>query len=363
MKKLLSLFLIVCVLVSTFAFSVSASDLLITVNCTSKDGLWEYYQSEDTDYIYNSWLNVYQKETYKVYRLSKYYGNESAVTLPTEIDGNKITGVGQLKGTITNINVPVSYNYIENAAFKNVEGLKTVTFSNEYSLTEGFKFFGIAVDGCKTLKKVVLPNVFQYEPAIQADGGELPADTFLNCKKLTQVVFPKNIYLNRIEMEAFKNCKSLKSITIPEGVTYIGDEAFSGCVSLEKVILPESLEELRTSFMNTSLKEINIPNGLNLKYADYYFPKTAKYLINVESDAYKEFKEKGYSISPVISNNYDINSDNSSNILDVSIFQKYLANIEISSFNEDIADFNSDGSIDISDVTYLQKILCLAILK
>ena len=67
---------------------------------------------------------------------------------------------------------------------------------------------------------------------------------------------------------AFGNCTSLKTVNIPNGVTSLY-EVFQNCTSLESIVIPESVTNMQSAFRScTSLKTVNIPAAVtNLGFA------------------------------------------------------------------------------------------------
>lgn len=104
----------------------------------------------------------------KIVKLLGYVGQETEVTIPTEIEGYPVTD------------------------------LHKDTFRNN-----------------KEIKKVI------WNPALK----EIPKETFYGCTSLTEVVIPEGV--QTIGEKAFYNCTGLKEIFIPKTVQSIGIEAFT----------------------------------------------------------------------------------------------------------------------------------------
>ncbi len=109
-------------------------------------------------------------------RLEAYHGAGGSVTIPSKLDGYKVTTIGDdvfaYRSDITSVAFPT--------------GLK-----------------------------------------------EIGSGTFKNCSGLTNVTIPDGVWL--IESAAFQSCSSLKSVTLPASVTAIGNSAFLGCKALKNV--------------------------------------------------------------------------------------------------------------------------------
>lgn len=263
--------------------------------------------------------------------ITGYTGSAWGLILPAELDGRKVTAIGErsfFMSEIIGIQLPETITKIGNSAFQSCDNLK------EIMLPEGLtEIEGLAFNGCQSLKSVHLPDsltklgtdVFFSCTALSevnypknlAEGGSylfsqtaieelvipdgvtwLPDGLFSQCSKLTSVLIPDSVIqigyncfshctaletidlpdgLTYIDGNLFAFCSALKSIVIPEKVTAIYYDAFQDCTSLTSVVLPEGLLQIGTDFYNddgvfrgcTSLKSINLPQSLN-----FIAPKT-----------------------------------------------------------------------------------------
>lgn len=160
--------------------------------------------------------------------ITKYIGKEKNVTSPQEIEGLKVSSIG-------------------NNAFKN-SGIVSVKMPDTIlEIKEN------AFSYCKKLTSAELPN----------SVTEIAGRAFFGCSSLTTVTLPNAIKV--LHRKCFKKCSSLKEIHIPETVESIHLECFSGCTSLENVTMPEHLEEAQGGIFKycKSLKSIVLPKGLN----------------------------------------------------------------------------------------------------
>ena len=192
--------------------------------------------------------------------ITGYYGNASALAIPSKIDGYKVTEIGS--------NV-----------FEDNKRLRSVVIANSVTSIGEQAFIG-----CTNLSNIVMSNSLV----------KLGSACFQNCKNLTHLDIPKTLEeadgyfydifggsgLTSVNIEdgltaipdyLFENAENLKSVEIPNSVTSIGENAFIGCTNLSNVVMSNSLVKLGSGcFQNcTNLTHIDIPKTLEV--ADGYF--------------------------------------------------------------------------------------------
>lgn len=137
--------------------------------------------------------------------IKSYIGEESLIEIPSEIDGRKITAIGE-------------------GAFKNNEYIEKVI------IPEGITSIGkSAFAGCISLEEAVLP-----ESCIS-----IGRSAFEECKALRTINLPQGMTV--LERKVFKNCVSLEKLELPEKIVKIDDEALRNCSSINELKLPEGL--------------------------------------------------------------------------------------------------------------------------
>lgn len=146
--------------------------------------------------------------------------------------------------TITQVQTTI----IRASAFYKHKSLKKVTISQ--GITEiGEKAFS----ECSLLESVSLSSGLQI----------VGKSAFTSCPTLKEVTLPAT--LTSIYVGAFSRCTSLKSIVIPGSVHTIGPSAFLGCTALQQVTIENGVKAIGSSaFMNCNIKEIIIPESVNL---------------------------------------------------------------------------------------------------
>lgn len=178
----------------------------------------------------------------------------------------------------------------------------------------------------------VITNI-NFEKAVSLH--QIGDNAFSKCSGLSSVTIPDNVALG---FGAFQRCEGLKSAFMGNTITVIPEQCFYFCPSLEKVYLPDTV---------TVIEPRAFDGCDNLVI---YTPKNSyTYHYAIENDI------------PVIPTDIewllgDSNGDGYVNINDVTIIQRYLAELETLD-NKYASDANRDGLIDISDATVIQMYL------
>lgn len=146
--------------------------------------------------------------------------------------------------TITQVQTTI----IRASAFYKHKSLKKVTISQ-----------GITEIGEKAFSECLLLETVSFSNGLQILGKS----AFTSCPTLKEVTLPAT--LTRIYVGAFSRCTSLKSIVIPGSVHTIGTSAFLGCTALQQATIENGVKAIGSSaFMNCNIKEIIIPESVNL---------------------------------------------------------------------------------------------------
>ena len=205
--------------------------------------------------------SVLDDGTVSITRYEYYNNNATTVNIPSEIDGKKVTSIGdnafnyssQMTGgssPLTTVVIPDGVTTIGEYAFSNCNVLKSVTipesvtsigeraFSNcssleAVSLPVGLtEISGYLFEQCVSLKSITIP-----------DGvGIIGYKAFYNCSSLTSLTVPDSVA--QIDGYAFSYCSALKSVTLSDRVTTIYDGAFEYCTSLTTVTLPKKVKTI-----------------------------------------------------------------------------------------------------------------------
>lgn len=192
MKKTVSLFLLVCLIISAFPAIPAAA------------------YEEEGGFLYsitNGCATIYD-----------YVGYDTNCVVPSVIGGCPVTKVkdGGHRG-ITTLTIPESVEELERFG----TNAKTIIIKNGGCCLAGYR------------------NSEPLETVIFEDGGrgagELWDETFKGCENLKTVRLSSRI--KNIREGAFSNCYALKAIDIPKSVEHLGKNAFKNCTSLEKVTI------------------------------------------------------------------------------------------------------------------------------
>ena len=164
----------------------------------------------------------YETTTDQTVVIVKYYGNDPEVTVPSEINGMKVTAIGEkafaFLSKVVSVKLPDTITDIGYGAFACCSALVTVNLPQSLKSIEDFAFYA--------------------------------------CHNILEASFPTS--LTKIGSYAFSNCQSLTHLSLPATVTEIGDNAFygAGITSLE---LEEGIETIgKYVFASTDLQSVTM---------------------------------------------------------------------------------------------------------
>ena len=177
---------------------------------------WQPDFSEGLSYTkLEGWINGKKVYAYEITGIGTC--TDTAIKIPSEIDGLHVVGIGA--------NAFSSNTYITSVIFPeefmDSEGIRSLFANSAGFNSDGLYIKSKAFYGCNNLQSVTLNKV-------SGIGG----NSFGNCSKLYSVEISATTPLKKIDTYAFSNCKALTTFVIPEECTTLGEFVFSGCTSL-----------------------------------------------------------------------------------------------------------------------------------
>ena len=184
---------------------------------------------------------------------------------------------------------------------------------------------------------------------------------FANCTNISNIVtIPETV--TKIKDNAFEGCSSIPSVNIEAELTYIAQFTFHQCTALTEVKLPDSLLRIYdNAFADcTNLQSVVIPESVEY-ISPSAFSNDPNLTLGVWYGSYGYEYAKERSIPYVLLDGVrlgDADGDGNVNINDVTMIQRYLAELEtLEGIYLHAADANQDGTVDIADATAIQMYL------
>ena len=299
--------------------------------------------------------------------------NLTYLHLPANLDTIHNSTVYGLK-SLPELTVPRTVRYIDNYAFTESSGLKTITFE-EGSCLEGIG--QLAFDHCTSLETFDMPNtvttiagqVFgnctSLKYAHLSDNlTSMGGATFWECTSMVEGEIPGGVSSIR---NAFVNCTALKRLKLGSkdsapGTTLIKNVGITGCDQLERIELGANIDSLENlALMDLQNVKVFIcwastPPRCNDHWS-CFSPSTDRltaplYVPKASIEAYRTaYQWKDFQTIVPIEDVGDVNDDGNISIADVTALIDVLLNGQ--SITLPLADVNLDGDISISDVTDL----------
>lgn len=183
--------------------------------------------------------------------INSFFGNETDVVVPPQIEGYEVTSIGSSAFTnsnnVTSVTLPDSVKSIGDAAFYGCRNLRSIVLPNSVKSIGENAFYG-----CRSLKSITLPNAIT----------SIKQGTFIKCVSLSSITVPNNV--TSIGGYAFSECSSLMDIKLPDKLKSIGESTFFNCDSLVRIILPNTVKTIGDYAFNNcdKLMQIELPNDL-----------------------------------------------------------------------------------------------------
>ena len=267
-----------------------------------------------------------------------YSGNDAEITIPSEIEGKKVTAIGDdafsMCKTLTAVNIPEGVTTIGYAAFYNCS-ISKITLPNslttigdyalnlcshltEITLPEGLTTIGFgALGGCTSLTEITIPASVT---TIGEDAFGFSLVVSVTCENLKAIYVDEN-NKNYKDIDGVLYTKDGKTIvkfpyakantyTIPDGVTTIGAYAFHPCNQMTEVIIPDSVTTIEYCAFSrcVSLTKITIPKSVTL-IEDNVFSYSSLSTIYGYTGSYAEAYAKDNNYNFVALDNEDEDND------------------------------------------------------
>ena len=188
----------------------------------------------------------------------KYYGNETNLKVPDEIDGKIVTEIAQKainQTSLRTISLPKTLTYIGDSDFSHAKNLtsievrdseygKTRFWTDENGVLYGYVDHHTDVDQTtynKYLELLCYPSA-KSEKSYTVDDKvtAIAGNAFSNCFYLEKINLGNGV--RKLGVAAFKNCMSIQSITIPKNVQKIGYNVAYFCDKLAAYHVDEQNE-------------------------------------------------------------------------------------------------------------------------
>ena len=290
-KRLISLLVAVCMMITMLplsavtAFAASASSYPTPTSpddLVASDGTYWYAYKENADDTATITITDFLGPVNSTKTPAPY-----TITVPTELDGRKVTGLGESSfsgiyssdhpknynlrsfcNQIQSVTIPESVTSIGKSAFEHCSKLDSLTINGVATSMIG----AYAFNGCTSLTSLSLVGSFQtigdYAFAycgmtsltINANITSIGEFAFSSCS-LTSLSLTGNV--QKIGDHAFYSCSSLNTVTFPKSPTSIGSHAFDSCTSLNSIEIPGTVTEIGDyAFIDAGLTSVTIDEGV-----------------------------------------------------------------------------------------------------
>ncbi len=206
-------------------------------------------------------------------RLTKYYGNEETVFIPSVISGMNVVSLGRecfAGSSAFTVIVPDTVKRLEELSFAGAWSLEKVIFENEDTI------------------EYVGDNIFLNTPYFaikETENGFFVINGYLiKCDAMGDVVIPP--YVSEILSGAFANSIGVTSVTVDEACVRIGNSEFAlmsdlewiyipdGTISIGSKLLGDESETVIRCHSRSQIKAYADQNGYTVEITDYDYNYT-----------------------------------------------------------------------------------------
>ena len=134
---------------------------------------------------------------------------------------------------------------------------KLASIGLAYTLSDDGTYYSVSGIGNCIDTDIFIPLMHNGLPV-----KEIASEAFSSCDSLTGVVIPDSV--TSIGYSAFSFCSNLTSVTLGNSVTTIGNCAFSDCSNLTSVVIPDSVTTIGNSafYFCSNLTSVILGNGV-----------------------------------------------------------------------------------------------------
>ncbi|WP_044420577.1 leucine-rich repeat domain-containing protein [Metamycoplasma hominis] len=193
------------------------------------------------------------------WKITKFIGNDSKVTIPKEYQGKNITEIGNgafSNSFINSVSITGSIKEIGERAFLGCRNLEEVI------LNEGLEKIGVRAFLNTKIESITIPDSVKEIGSLAFNFSKISHISINSNNKNFEIKDNFLIDKNNKKILAYLDKKTTK-VTIPSSIKEIDESAFFGCRNLKEVILNEGLEKIRAgAFLNTKIESITIPDSV-----------------------------------------------------------------------------------------------------
>ncbi len=281
-KRQLSIFLSVLMIISAMPFSAFAEDVVKT-DASGSNSLctWEYTAETDTLYINGASIECGLAANKTNDKLPTYTENEDGSfselwdnTFSHLVFGKDVETINDCDLDLTD---PVSITFEEGSKLTKLSSYAFEDLSKMTSieLPQSLEYIGKYCFSDSSIKSIVIPdsvnyignNAFRYSQIVNAKLPDnlnlnIEVSTFYGCVFLETVDLGNSI--TSIPNNMFRDCSALKNIVIPDSVESIGRYAFLSCEFLENVKFSNNLVDIGDNafYCCCALTKLSFPDSL-----------------------------------------------------------------------------------------------------
>ena len=167
----------------------------------------------------------------------KYYGNETNLKVPDEIDGKIVTEIAQKainQTSLRTISLPKTLTYIGDSDFSHAKNLTSIEVrDSEYGKTHFW-----------TDENGVLYEYFDHYTEVDQTTYDKYLELLCYPSAKSEKSYTVDDKVTAIAGSAFSNCFYLEEINLGNGVRKLGVAAFKNCMSIQSITIPKNVQKI-----------------------------------------------------------------------------------------------------------------------